>query len=347
MAASLTYLRVVPPDAGAAPERKTALKIIVLHGATDDRPDEVDTLRTAESVRDALEWLGHSARLVHVSPGMQEVEALPGLRPDLVFNLVEAIGGDAAPAAEVPGRLDRLRLHYTGCDARATVACMSKLETKRTLAAAGLPTAPWSTDGRGLEGIDRVIVKADSEHASVGIDAGAVVPVVEARAEMARRATMLGTQVFAEAYIEGREFNIAVLEGPGGPQVLPLAETLFVGYPDDRPRIVDYEAKWAEDSFAYNNTPRRFDFGPEDDALTTRLTDLTLRTWDLFGLSGYARIDYRVDAAALPWILEVNTNPCIARDAGFFAAAERAGLRYETMVGRIVDAALARGTKAA
>jgi D-alanine-D-alanine ligase len=129
--------------------------------------------------------------------------------------------------------------------------------------------------------------------------------------------------------------------------VLPPAETLFVGYPPDRPRIVDYEAKWAEGSFAYHNTPRRFAFGPEDRALVDELAALALRAWTLFGLAGYARVDFRVDAAGRPWILEVNTNPCIAPDAGFFAAAAEAGLSYQAMVARIVAAALAARTKAA
>lgn len=307
----------------------------------------MDTLRTAEAVRGALERLGHEVRLVHLAPDWAAIETLPAGRPDVIFNLVEAVGGDCAPAAEVPGRLDRLGISYTGCGASATRRCMSKIETKQALAAAGLPTPAWSPDGTGLEAWERVIVKSDSEHASFGIDAGAVVPGSQAADHAARRAAEFGTPMFAEAFIEGREFNVAVLDGPSGPQVLPLAETLFVGYPEDRPKIVDYEAKWAEDSFAYNNTPRRFDHGPEDASLLSDLTDLTRRAWALFGLSGYARIDYRVDARGRPFILEVNTNPCIAPDAGFFAAARQAGLGYDAVIARIVDAALAHRERAA
>ncbi len=326
------------------------LKIAVLHGATEERPDEVDTLRTAEAVRDALGRLGHAAGIVHLAPDMAALGAMgvqPARRPDLVFNLVEAIGGDGAAAAEVPAALDRYGIPYTGCGARATRACLSKIGMKRSIADAGLPTPAWSEDGRGLEQAAQVIVKADTEHASLGIDAGSVVPGTLAAAEVARRADALGTPVFAEEFIDGREFNIAVLAGPNGPQVLPLAETLFLGYPEDRPKIVDYEAKWAEDSFAYNNTPRRFDFAAEDTALLEELTTLTLRAWTLFGLAGYARVDFRVDAAGRPWILEVNTNPCIAPDAGFFAAARQAGLTFDAMVARIVDAGLASRTEAA
>lgn len=323
------------------------LRITVLHGATAERPDEIDTLRTAEAVCGALDRLGHGAGLAHLGSDMAALEALASRRPDLVFNLVEAIGGDCAPAAEIPRLLDRMGLAYTGCGAAATRRCMSKVASKRALAGAGLPTPAWSADGRGLEEHAQVIVKADTEHASFGIDAAAVVPGARAAEEIARRAGAFGTEMFAEAFVEGREFNIAALDGAGGPQVLPIAETMFTDYPEDRPKIVDYEAKWAEDSFAYNNTPRRFDFGPDDDALLGELRSLTLQGWRLFGLAGYARVDFRVDADGRPWILEVNTNPCIAPDAGFFAAAARAGLSFDAMVGRIVDAGLAQRTEAA
>lgn len=69
--------------------------------------------------------------------------------------------------------------------------------------------------------------------------------------------------------------------------------------------------------------------------------------WDLFGLSGYARVDFRVDAAGAPWVLEVNTNPCLAPDAGFAAAAAQAGITYDALVAHLLAVARARPRKAA
>ncbi len=351
-AAAVSYRGAAPashPDAGQWKEG-AVLKIVVLHGATLDRPDEIDTLRTAEGVRDALGQMGHAAELMHVGPDLAALGTLAKRRPDLVFNLVEAIGGDGALAAEVPPALDRHGLAYTGCGERATWRCLAKPGMKRAIAAAGLPTPVWSLTGAGLQHLPKVIVKAVSEHASLGIDASSVVPGARAGFEVARRTHRLGTAHFAEEFVDGREFNLALLadaSGSAGPEVLPPAETLFVGYPQDRPKIVDYEAKWTEGSFAYCNTPRRFAFGDEDRALIGELKALSLRAWTLFGLSGYARVDFRVDAAGRPWILEVNTNPCIAPDAGFFAAATEAGLSYRAMIARIVDAGLAARTEAA
>jgi len=181
---------------------------------------------------------------------------------------------------------------------------------------------------------------AIGRHASLGLDAASVVPAAKAAQEIVARQQRFGGKFFAEAYVEGREFNLSLLETAEGPRVLPAAEILFVDFPADRPRIVDYEAKWATDSLAYVNTPRCFDLAASDAPMIAELHDLALAAWRLFGLGGYARVDFRIDGAGRPTILEINVNPCLAPDAGFVAAAERAGLGYDAVVGSIVAAAV-------
>lgn len=313
----------------------------VLHGATCERPDEADTLRVAGWIAGVLEGLGYQAPLIHLDGGLTALDELSALRPDAVFNLVEALDGDATGAALAAERLEDLGLAFTGCDAIAIRAYLSKDSVKTALVAGGLPTPDWSLDGNGLaEG--RVIVKSLTEHASLGIDAASVVPGEEAAAEIARRESAFGGSFFAEAFIEGREFNIALLGSWDDAIVLPHAEITFDIFPADRPRIVDYEAKWEEGGFAYENTPRRFDFPEKDRALLKTLSRLSLHTWRRLGLSGYARIDFRVDSGGQPWIVDVNANPCLAPDAGFIAAASRAGLGPEKVIRQIVQIALAR-----
>lgn len=319
----------------------------VLHGAAADRPDEADTIVTAEAVSAALRRLGYDSAIVHIGLDLSAISALAAARPAAVFNLVEALDGDSALAQLAPAVLDHFGLDYTGSGLAAHHLTLSKTGAKRLLASAGLPTPRWSPDGSGFRPDERVIVKSDSEHASLGLDAASVVPAAKARQEIAARQRRFGGRFFAEAYVEGREFNLSLLETAEGPRVLPPAEILFLDFPDDRPRIVDYEAKWATDSAAYLNTPRRFDFAAGDAALVAELSELALAAWRLFGLAGYARVDFRVDAAGRPTILEVNLNPCLAPDAGFVAAAERAGLDYDAVVGSIVTATRARHRQAA
>ena len=118
---------------------------------------------------------------------------------------------------------------------------------------------------------------------------------------------------------------------------LPPAEIDFAAFPDDKPHIVGYRAKWDADSFEYHHTPRRFDFPANDRPLLDRLSQLAIQCWREFGLRGYARVDFRVDEAGRPWILEINANPCLSPDAGFAAAVEQAGIGYDQAIERIVN----------
>jgi len=157
-------------------------------------------------------------------------------------------------------------------------------------------------------------------------------------ADPAARAGTVGAPWFAEAYVEGREFNLAVLDGPAGAQVLPPAEIIFKDFPTGKPRILGYAAKWHEDSFEYTHTVRTFDFrlriapAAGDDPVGP----------DLLEAAAPARLGpggFPVDAAGRPWILEVNANPCLAPDAGFAAALDRAQIPFAQAVGRILAAA--------
>jgi D-alanine-D-alanine ligase len=100
--------------------------------------------------------------------------------------------------------------------------------------------------------------------------------------------------------------------------------------------MVGYQAKWDERSPEFGRTPRTFEFPPRDAALLADLAAISRRCWSLFGLRGHARVDFRVDEGGVPWVLEVNANPCISSDAGFTAAAARAGLSMRDTVARIV-----------
>jgi D-alanine-D-alanine ligase len=152
---------------------------------------------------------------------------------------------------------------------------------------------------------------------------------------MAERAPLLGGACFAEAYLDGREFNLSVLAGPAGPEVMPPAEIVFQDYPEGKPRIVNYEAKWEEESFEYTHTPRTFDFPPEDAPLLAELRTIALATWHRFGLRGWARVDFRVTGEG-PFVLEVNANPCITPGAGFASAVEQGGLGFDEAIRRIL-----------
>jgi D-alanine-D-alanine ligase len=320
----------------------TAGFIPVLHAATESRPDEIDTIIAANTVADSLARLGYATEIIALDPDLKGIDMLATRRPLLVFNLVDAVAGDCRLAPMVLARLDALGLHYTGAGTSAWLDTLSKVGTKLKLAHAGLPTPEWSEDGRDLDPTARVIVKPIWEHGSLGMDAGSVVSGADGARVILERRLRWNTEHFAEEFIEGREFNVALLEGSEGVQVLPIAEIVFAGLGGGRPKIVCYDAKWTPDSEAYAGTPRRFGVERDEPQLAAELTRLALACWDLFGLSGYARVDFRLDQTGAPSILEVNMNPCLSADAGFAASALEAGLSYDGLISRIVAASLGR-----
>lgn len=320
--------------------------IPVIHAAVPDRPDEHDTLDSAMAVAAALARLGHTPEIIDIGTRFRALDRLAAGRPEVVFNLVEAVGGDAGRAHLAIRRMERLGLYYTGASAAAVERTASKLGTKRLLAGAGIPTAPWWSGDAAPPAGQRVIVKPDTEHASLGIDAGSVVDGSAAWAEIASREARFGTRFFAEEFVDGREFNIAMIKTPEDVTVLPIPEIVF-RLPAGRPQIVDYEAKWDPESHAYHHTPRRFGLEGREPALAAKLTGIARACWSTAGLSGYARIDLRVDHSGQPMVLEINTNPCIAPDAGLAATAEAAGIGYDNLIELVLDAARLRSHQAA
>jgi D-alanine-D-alanine ligase len=319
-------------------------KVAVLYGAVaaDAAPDEQDVLVEVAAAGRMLTSLGYMSVPVPLTLDLEAARSrLLALKPAFVFNLVESVEGQGRLIHLGPALLDSLGLPYTGAGHDAMFLTSKKTQAKRLLATAGLPTAAWwepPADFSGEPGFaGPYIVKSVWEHASIGIGADSITnDPKKLGAICRRRQKRLGGDWFVEGFVDGREFNIAVLGGPDGPLVLPQAEMTFVNYPAGKPRIVDYEAKWHEDSFGYNNTVRCFEFGAEDAGLLARLEEISLGCWKAFGLTGYARVDFRVDAAGNPFVLEINVNPCLSPDAGFAAAAARAGLSPEQVMTRIL-----------
>jgi D-alanine-D-alanine ligase len=328
------------------------MKIAVIYNTVDadEGPDAMDVLTQVEAVAAALASLGHEVSRLGCSLDLERMRhQLITLKPDLVFNLVESLEGYGSLIHLLPWLLEALQLPYSGSGAEAIQLTSNKTAAKKRLQHFGLPTPSWFGPfpeiTRGLarqDGFTRDktwIIKSVWEHASIGLDADSLLQTDSAaalEAEMKQRVSSLGGACFAEEFIEGREFNLSLLAGDREPVLLPPAEICFTGYAEDKPHIVDYRAKWAEDSFEYQNTPRSFDFAAEDAFLLAELKKLARRCWDVFNLRGYARVDFRVDSRQQPWILEINANPCLSPDAGFAAALTRSGLGFKQAVQAII-----------
>ncbi|HLF10132.1 MAG TPA: D-alanine--D-alanine ligase [Gammaproteobacteria bacterium] len=317
--------------------------VVLLHDAfaAHGRVDASDVLLEAEHLAGALGELGVRASILPVSLDLAKLErSLSELMPRAVFNLVESLGGRGQLIHVVPALLESLRLPFTGCSASAQCLTSNKLLAKRQLLRAGIPTPALFDSGRDA---GPWIVKSVWEHASLGLDDASVLDTrVAVEDVIGQRSARYGGQWFAEAFVPGRELNVAVIASDRGPLVLPVAEICFRDFPPGKPQIVGYAAKWHSDSFEYRNTARTFMVDASDSSLAVRAQELAVACWDLFALDGYARIDLRVDENGTPWVLEVNANPCLSPDAGFAAALAQAGIGFNTAVTWLIDDAVRR-----
>ena len=255
-----------------------------------------------------------------------------------VVNLVESVGGRGDRAHLAPAWLETLEVPYTGCSADAMRITGDKLLARQRMQEHGVPVPGEFRPTRRQRPGDRYIIKSRHEDASIGLDAASVVGASEVAVRLAACEARHGGEWFAERYIEGREFNVALLQDGARVRALPIAEIAFEDFPENLPRIVDYRAKWEPDSFEYQHTLRRFPNENEHADLFGRLNALAVKCWNLFDLAGYARVDFRVDMEDRPWVLEVNCNPCLSPDAGYAASLERTGIGFDAAIAGILEA---------
>jgi D-alanine-D-alanine ligase-like ATP-grasp enzyme len=126
------------------------LFVPIIHASHADRPDEADTLHAAEAIAAALQRLGYRSEVVALDLDLSALERLAARRPHAIFNLVEAMRGDAALAHLAPAVLEHFALTFTGAGSAACITTLSKLMTKQVLAAQGLPTADWWMEGQAV-----------------------------------------------------------------------------------------------------------------------------------------------------------------------------------------------------
>jgi D-alanine-D-alanine ligase len=323
---------------------------IVYNRPDPARADSEDVLTEAAFVEEALRVRGHPVHRVICDNGLGGVAVMADrLRVvsegGVVFNLIESLGNDPRLYPAAAALFDIAGLRYTGSSYEALVLTTDKAFSKSVLFSRGIATPEWAvypdTDAEAcwhtVAAGEACIAKPLWEDASVGVTDESVFSESHLLMEGLIRMYQAHGDLLVEKFLDGAEYNISVLEDRRGePMVLPIAEMSFDLWPEGKPRIVNYRAKWNPGSFEYQNTRRVFLDAPE---LASDLSRLAVSVWKTFRLSGYARVDIRTDKDGKPHVIEINANPCISPDSGFVAAATKEGLSPEELVGAIVEAA--------
>lgn len=301
--------------------------------------------KTGYDVVNTLRKSRHEVRVLGVQHELRPIRAeIDSFQPDIVFNLLEEFHGEPAYDQNVASYLELIRIPYTGCNPRGLMLSRGKDLSKKLVHYHRIPTPAFAVFPmrRKIVRPDRLkfplIVKSLSEDASLGIAQKSIVENDERLKERVEFVhDKLGTAAIAEQYIDGRELYVGVL-GNERLRVLPVWELEFG---DAASRIatakVKFDVKYQEERGILQGPAE--DLAPE---IHTRLKNLTRRICRTLELDGYARIDFRLSADGIPYFLEANPNPEIARYEVFAEACAYDGMSYSEMVRRIVALGLQR-----
>ena len=235
----------------------------------------------------------------------QQIRALIKKDFDVFINLCDGCGDDEEAGIEVVHALEKHERAFTG--ARSPFYDPSRAEMKRACERVGVQTPRFyfaTTEREAQEAAKEMrfplIVKHPNAHCSVGLlKKSRVENSAQLRAQTRRVIAEYGGALIEE-FIDGREFDVLVVENaddPAKPFAYPPVEFIFP--PDES--FKHYDLKWINyDSMSC--VPCK------DRALAARLQAMSKKIFVALNGSGYGRCDIRMDARGELYLLEINPN---------------------------------------
>ena len=332
------------------------LRVLTLLASGLEPPDTIEGLADGEVVSapwkmefdvvSTLKDLGHDVEVVGIHSDLAVIRhALEEFRPHIAVNLLEEFGGLAILDQHVVIYLELRNTPYTGCNPRGMMIARDKALSKKLLAYHRIPVPEFAVfrRNRKVRYPKRLrfplFVKSVVEDASLGISRASLVHDEESLTKrVAFVHEYVGTDAIAEEFIDGRELYVGVL-GNERLDTFPVWELLFQKRTDDTPLIatahakwnLKYQKKWGVTSRAATNL---------SEEMQRRIFTRCRRIYRILGLSGYARIDFRLTPDGRLYFLEANPNPALTYGEDFAESAEHRGLEYERLIQRILNLGL-------
>jgi D-alanine-D-alanine ligase len=331
--------------------KKLRVLLLTDEGLVPDKPRSELNGRAAElrkteyDVMEALQELGHEVSCVGVGSELSVIrQAIDRENPHIAFNLVEQFDDLRFFDQHVVSYLELRKQKYTGCNPRGLTIARDKALAKKILAyhrievprfAVFKPRAKIAVPNRFRFPL---FVKPLTEEGSEGISQASL---VHDAAKLAERVVFIhekmNSAALVEEFIDGREIYVGVY-GNGLLNALPPWELTMDNLHKGAPIIATDKAKWNpayQKKIGLKSGPAKLDERREKD-----LERLSKRIYRLLGLSGYARLDYRLGEDGRFFLLEANPNPQIARDEDFADSAKHAGMDYAALLQKLVTLGL-------
>ena len=333
--------------------RRGKLKVLALMEKVLVPPDDpgdanLETVewKTEYHVVQALRALGHEVHCLGVGTDLGVIRiGIEEFHPDVVFNLLEDFKDVPIFDQNVVAYLELLDVPYTGCNSRGLMLARDKAITKKILSFHRIPVPEFHVFRMGHAVVRPkrlafpLIVKSLTKEGSAGISK---LSVVDSDQKLKERVALIHkrqhTDAIVERYVDGRELYVGVI-GTRRLQVLPVWEMVFEKLPEESPRIATERVKWDPAYQKKHGIDTAVAKGLAD-ATLAQIQNLCRRVYRTLELSGYARIDLRLDAEGKIYVLEANPNPQIAAGEDFADSAQHAGLSYRALVQRLVNLAL-------
>ena len=296
-------------------------KVAVLMGG--NAAEREISLLSGQAVLQAL--LAQGVDAIKFDPKTQGLEQLTQRGIDRVFNIIHGRGGEDGL---LQGALELMGIPYTGSGVLGSALGMDKLRTKLCWLGAGIPTPAWMklTDAADVEGCAKelgfpLMVKPALEGSSLGM---AKADNLQQLHEAFKSAAQFGCDVMAEQWVEGAEFTVAILAG----KALPI---IRLETPNE---FYDYEAKYKTDTTQYH-CPCGLAKEREQ-----QLQVLALEAFEVLGGSAWGRVDFMLDGNGQAQLLEINTVPGMTGHSLVPMAAKQAGISFEELVWRVLQASI-------
>ncbi|MGE0763403.1 MAG: D-alanine--D-alanine ligase [Bdellovibrionales bacterium] len=303
--------------------------------------------RTEYDVREALRRLGHEVEVLGLESNLQPLmNQIVKSRPEIVFNLLEEFDGEAIFDQNIVSYLELARLSYTGCNGRGLALARDKATAKKIVAYHDLKTPKFFVVSRRQKALQvpkglrfPMIVKYLTEEASFGIGPDSVVHSAgDLKAQVQKLLSSFEADLLVEEFIQGRELYVGVL-GNDLLEVLPPRELHFGRMPKKAPHIASAQVKWNASYRKRHGIYTRIAQGG-DPTFFRRLRQAAQQIYRALRLTGYARLDFRVDSRGDIYFIEANPNPQICQEEDFADAAKAAGWGFDELIQRILDLGL-------
>jgi D-alanine-D-alanine ligase len=313
-----------------------------VEGLNDDEL-EMAPWKTEYDVVVTLQELGHDVHFLSVHSDLGSLrKEIEDWKPHIAFNLLEEYAGVSLYDQNVVTFLELMQVPYTGCNPKGLMIARDKALSKKLLAyhRIRVPAFAVFPYGRRIRRPKRlqhpIFVKSAVEDASYGISQASLVKDDESLAErVAFVHQQTGADAIAEQYIEGRELYVGVI-GNKRLEVLPVWELVFDKKPENAPLIATAAAKWNLKYQKRWGVTSRAAKGLTE-GFVRRLEGRCKRIYRILGLSGFARLDFRLTPDGSIYFLEANPNPALSYGEDFAESAEKKGISYNHLIHRILN----------